>query len=71
MHGRDDYDRNDPPSHGTRRILKYTLNFTTITVRVGRYLKNNLTIIVKEVITIFDNIAINEIKTMTTFFNFN
>jgi hypothetical protein len=28
-------------------------------------LKNNLTIIVKEIITIFDNIAINAIKTMT------
>jgi hypothetical protein len=40
-------------------------------IRVGRYLKNYLTIIVKEIITIFDNIAINAIKTMTTFFNFN
>jgi hypothetical protein len=30
-----------------------------------------LTIIVEEIITIFDNIAINAIKTMTTFFNFN
>jgi hypothetical protein len=29
--------------------------------RVGRYLKNHLTIIVKEIITIIDNIAINVI----------
>jgi hypothetical protein len=40
-------------------------------IRVGRYLKNYLTIIVKEIITIFDNIVINAIKTVTTFFNFN
>ena len=39
--------------------------------RVGRYLKNQLTIIVMENIAIIDNIAINEIEKMTIFFKCN
>ena len=35
--------------------------------RAGRYLKNQLTIIVMENIAIIDNIAINEIEKMTIF----
>ena len=40
-------------------------------VGLGNIRGNNLTIIVKKIITILDIIAINAIKTMTTFFNFN
>ena len=39
--------------------------------RVGRYLKNQLTIIAMENIAIIDNIAINEIEKMTIFFKYN
>ena len=39
--------------------------------RVGRYLKNQIMIIVMKNIAIIDNIAINEIEKMTIFFKHN
>ena len=39
--------------------------------RVGRYLKNQLTIIVMENIVIIDNTAINETEKMIIFFKYN